>query len=157
MFRCREHKTVRGDAAADTVPFRPTRLVIVIEGSARRIFGRCHRSSQGPPPAQIGHNFFGAVTQDEQKFLTEWRGTCHRGAQAAGCHRHQCRRPETTVMVIRPAAAFAGSNFFCHRPPRRRGGRNGTVSWDPRRGAVGTFAKSAHVMRKCSSIRTRIG
>jgi len=28
-----------------TVPFRPTQLVIVIGGSARRFFGQCHRSS----------------------------------------------------------------------------------------------------------------
>jgi hypothetical protein len=45
-----------------TVLFRPTRLVIVIGGSARRVLARCHRSSGGPPPAPTRcHQFFAVI------------------------------------------------------------------------------------------------
>ena len=45
---------------ACTVPFRPTRLVIVIKGSAGRVFGQVSSSSGGPPlcPTYVCHQFF---------------------------------------------------------------------------------------------------
>jgi len=38
-------------------------------GSARRFFGQCHWSSGDPPPARIGHSFFGVGMSGTSKIF----------------------------------------------------------------------------------------
>jgi len=103
-----KHPIVRGvDKYYCTIPTNS--VCHCHRGVRRRFFGRCHQSLGGPPPARIGH----------RQGLVQRYSKCN----AAGRHPYQGRHTATSVTVIGPAAALAGSDFsdfFCHRPTLRR-------------------------------------
>ena len=113
-----------------TVPFRPTRLVIVIRGSARRFFGQCHQSLGVCHQLRsvIVFSEFGScggepVTMWHRRSLAQWYygGVSSPSGPPPGEHLSS----SSGLPPLLPVLIFF--NFFCHQPTPHRVGRNGTV------------------------------
>jgi hypothetical protein len=96
-----------------TVPFRPIRLVIVIRGSACRIFRSCHRSSE-VPAAEL--DVMSSVFSPPGDSV--WANSV---VAILGAARRAMLSPSSGPPPLKSALTF------CHQPTLRRVGRNGTV------------------------------
>ena len=95
----------------DTVPFRPTRLVIVIRGSSRRIFSQVSSVIRGSAAGLdfMSSFFFRSVTPPGPFRCHHWGPP-----SGPGCHRHPASGPPLLSLAV------------IDQPPRQVG-RNGTV------------------------------